>query len=150
MDVMTSTERVTWRVIFGAGPDDRKKYVDYGDGSFASTTAETLARRAYTEFISHGIQACLTRNGVWVAGDEMFVERQSEPAEPVVHKTRTYLEDVDVHRAGVTDRPNHWGEIPVEHSTIAHAICSCGWTSKNNDDRPEARAAARVHREEMA
>lgn len=150
MTVTTATERCTWRVIFGTGPDDRQKYIDYGDGSFISTDAETRARRFYAYLSEHGAQACLTRNGAWVAGNELFIEQPAPEVEPVVHKTRTYLEDVDVHRAGVTDRPNYWGEIPVERSTIAHAICTCGWTKKNCDDRTSARTAARYHRKEMA
>jgi hypothetical protein len=144
----TATERVNWRVIFGTGPEDRQKYIDYGDGSWLSQDAEVRARRFYAYLVENGVQACLTRNDFWVAGDELFIAPQPEPeAEPVMHKTRTFEEEVGVYRADAS--PNFWGEVVSEHSTIAHAVCTCGWKASNNDSRRLAQVAARAHRKEM-
>ena len=145
---ITTTERVNWRVIFGTGPEDRQKYIDYGDGSWLSQDAEVRARRFYAYLVSNNVQACLTRNDAWVAGDELFIDPQPEPeSAPVVHKTRTFEEEVGVQRGDAS--PNFWGEVVSEHSTIAHAVCSCGWKASNNDSRRLAQVAARAHREQM-
>lgn len=71
MTAATSTsERINHEVVWGPNEEDRINYIDYGDGSFISTTAEVRAVRKFIEMVNYGVRVGIFRNGVLEGGEE--------------------------------------------------------------------------------
>lgn len=71
MTTTTATdERVNHEVVWGPDAEDRINYIDYGDGSFISTTADARATSKFLELVRCGVRVGIYRNGVLEGGRE--------------------------------------------------------------------------------
>ncbi len=67
----STTTQVTYHVVvFGPYEEDRQTYIDHGDGSFISRTADARAASCFLNMVKAGVRVGFYTNGVLVAGEE--------------------------------------------------------------------------------
>lgn len=136
----TTTQRINYEVVWGPYEEDRILYVDYGTGSWLDQDAEVRAVRKLLELTKAGVCVGLYENGVLTGGQEPVWPAEEEP-EPAEHKTRTFLLDLSTHM--------NWRKARMVQHQDSKAVCTCGW-STYEEDRSTARRAAKLHRETQA
>lgn len=151
----TTSERITYEVLWGIEERERGTWVDYGDGMAYSRDAETNATRAFLDLVRAGRKAEFCVNGAhrdgydfaeeWAAFDRWCAEQEAQDAAElaalvVVHKTVTHA---------IGHYEMNWRYARMQRSGDSIAKCSCGW-KRHADTRAVARLLARHHREEEA
>lgn len=67
---VTAAEQVNHEVVWGPNEEDRINYIDYGDGSFISRTADARATSKFLEMVRYGVRVGIFRNGALEGGRE--------------------------------------------------------------------------------
>lgn len=156
MSVDLTTEATYHEVVWGDDEADRQTFVDYGDGSFISDTAEARATSFFLGLIRQGVTCGFWTNGRLVAGRNatdgpdvpptFATEPEIVTASSPKHETRTVLDAYQDERY-VTKSNGSCGRWVRSDTSVA--LCTCGW-EWHATTRTEARSAARGHRLEAA
>lgn len=137
----TLAEPTYYEVVWGCDENDRTVRIDYHDGSPLSRNAEAHAALV---FFNWNGPVGLFRDGELIAGERHECEKCVPPVE---HKTLT-AERAEGERY-VTRSNGSCGRWVRDVTTIWQCTCGSGGFGRNND-RADARAAARRHREDPA
>lgn len=131
-----------YEVAFGPDEADRQTYIDYGDGSFISRTAEVRAASFFLQLASARRSCGFWVNGQLAGGEDLNVYDDPPAPSPVAHKTRTFQLNHELML--------NWRTLRKQYAdTLSKAACACGW-SEYGEDRTDARRRARAHREGVA